>query len=41
MKRKPLLHAGVFNDEAFAGEYVRRNWRLAVGFGDLQVRLAE
>jgi hypothetical protein len=34
-----LLHAGVFNDEAFAGEYARKHWKMAAGFGDLHVRI--
>lgn len=34
MDRKPLRHAGIFHDKAFAGEYVRKHWKMAKGFGE-------
>lgn len=33
MKRAPLVHGGVFGDEAFAREYARKHRKMAEGFG--------
>jgi ubiquinone/menaquinone biosynthesis C-methylase UbiE len=33
MKRKPVTHGGVFEDEAFAGDYARKHRKMAEGFG--------
>ena len=33
MKREPITHGGVFSDEAFAHEYARKHWGMAVRFG--------
>jgi ubiquinone/menaquinone biosynthesis C-methylase UbiE len=33
MDREPISHGGVFNNEAFAQEYARKHWKMAIGFG--------
>ncbi|MFC1661660.1 class I SAM-dependent methyltransferase [Gemmatimonadota bacterium] len=34
MDRQPISHGGVFDDEAFAHEYARKHWKMAVRVGE-------